>query len=71
MTFPLSKIKGARRRYGLETPVLESEDPYIAGIPQDLTIQDCLVDPAKHATLEEQRTFYSAEMHKMATLDEG
>ncbi len=45
-------------------------DPFVAAMPKDLTLEDCIIDKAKHKTIEEQRAYYSKKMRDMAqTLD--
>ena len=48
-----------------ETQTVET-DPFLAGLPTDLTIEDCLVDRTKHATIAEQRKYYAERMREMA-----
>merc|ERR1711965_255348 len=44
-------------------------DPFVAAMPKDLTLEDCIIDKAKHKTIEEQRSYYSKKMREMARSD--
>ena len=43
-----------------------SDDSFYANAPQDLTLQDCLVERFKGKTIGEQRTFFERKMKEMA-----
>ena len=45
-------------------------DPFLIGMPADLIMQDCIVDKAKHKTMQEQRKYYQELMLEMQE-DEG
>ena len=68
MTYPLRKVRGAEARHGVDAP--SKETPAVVTLektmPEDLTIQDCIIDRAKHKTIEEQRVFFQKKMMGMA-----
>ena len=41
-------------------------DKFIATLPKDFVIEDCIIDKGEHSTIEEQRAHYSERMKKMA-----
>ena len=45
------------------------EDSFSAGMPKDLTLDDCIIDKGKHQTLGEQRDHFVKVMREMARED--
>ena len=43
-----------------------ADDSFYANFPQDLTLEDCIVDKAKHKTIEEQRSAFQTKMREAA-----
>ena len=39
---------------------------FVRNIPQDLTLEDCLLEDFKDKTMEEQRNFFEKKMKEMA-----
>ncbi len=73
MTYPLAKVRGAERKYGaLKKSTVEEEgkggvdDPFIANMPKNLTIQHCLIDKEKYPTIDAQRAYFRERMLAMA-----
>ena len=70
MRYPLHKVKNAEKRHGLMNEDDQGsgaeKDTFVAKMPKDLTIRDCLVDSTRHATIEDQRTYFCKRMLKMA-----
>ena len=73
MTSLLDAETKKRKDGNASMPKVEDEngDTYWATMPEDLAIEDCLIDPAKHATLKLQREHHGKEMLAMADDDEG
>ena len=72
MALPIHIVKEAQAFIGRDTksaflPIMtESEDPFVANMPTDLTIDDCLVDKNKHPNLVAQRAYFQERMLDMA-----
>ena len=45
---------------------LSDFEQFVATVPENFTIEDCIIDKDKHATMEEQRKHYSKLMRSMA-----
>ena len=45
---------------------LAQVDPFVAGMPTDLSLGDCIVDKIAHKSLEAQRAFFEKNMRHMA-----
>ena len=41
-------------------------DPFVATMPTNLSLEDCIIDKAEHKTIGEQRAFYAKKMQEMA-----
>ena len=76
MIYPLSKVKGAEKKQQLATGQpgdktsdansKPNDDSFLNNIPEDLKIEDCIVDKTEHATFEEQRKHFRLRMREMA-----
>ena len=44
----------------------KEEDLFVATIPKDLSLSDCIVDKAKFKTIEKQRAFFQTRMREMS-----
>ena len=64
MYFPATKIRGAEKRNGLR-----NEDGSKVAIAQ-LSLDDCVIDKTKHATIAQQRLYFQQLMKSMSR-DEG
>ena len=42
------------------------QDPFIANMPKDLSLSDCIVDKSKFKTIEDQRAHFQERMREMA-----
>ena len=51
---------------GSEVSLPSEMDSYMAKLPQDLTLSDCIIDKSAHATIEEQRAYFAEQMRTMA-----
>ena len=49
-----------------EAQLHASTDPFVANIPQDLGLDDCLIEDFRGKTIAEQRRYFEAEMRMMA-----
>ena len=69
--FPRAKVIAMRARLDDSVPVDQGEDAdetdvFLASVPKDLTLRDCLVETFKDKTIDEQRSFFIERMQKMA-----
>ena len=46
-------------------------DPFIAALPKDLCLEDCIIDKKAHKTVDEQRAFYGKKMRELAREKKG
>ena len=49
-----------------ESPTPSEMHAFLAKLPKDLALSDCIIDKSAHATIEEQRAYFCEEMRMMA-----
>ena len=59
------KLKGPTSHKD-EGKAFKQENPFLANMPTDLTLDDCIIDKIKHKTIEDQRAYFSEKMRRMA-----